>query len=119
MTAPAAGHSALPHPVWIPGNVIDQAQNTTTPETPPAGTQQIVSELLDVATYANKWSRANTIATLEMAVFALFVSVLARGTSLTSEQIESILNGAGGLVGTSVVPAAIAKSIVEYLRSDR
>lgn len=74
---------------------------------------------MDVVTHGSKWSRANTIATLEMAVFALFVSVMARGTTLTAEQIQAVISDASGLVGTAVAPAAAVKGIVEFLRSDR
>lgn len=105
---------------------VTQKQPTIPPAQPlqPDGSlayepPQITSELLEVATNANKWSRANTIATLEMAVFALLVSMLAKGTTLTAEQIQAVLSDAAGLVGTAVAPAAAVKGVVEFLRSDR
>jgi len=92
----------------LPGNALPEIDRS-----------QIVGELIEVATNANKWSRANTIATLEMAVFALLVSMLAKGTTLTAEQIQSVISDASGLVGTAVAPAAAVKGLVEFLRSDR
>lgn len=81
--------------------------------------QNVETPIPDATDKSARWSRANTLATLEMLGFAIVGSVLAKSTTLDGEAIQQLLTDATQLFGSTAIPMTAIKALVEYMRSDQ